>query len=36
MLGMLDTTRSVNFSAQLMKYHDTVMESAINQLGRVA
>lgn len=36
MLNMIEATRAVTLSGNLMKYHDLVMDRAANVLGRVA
>lgn len=32
---LVDATREVNFNSQLMRYHDLLMDRAVNALGRV-
>ncbi len=36
LLGMMETTTAIQYNSNLIKYHDTLMERAVNSLGRVA
>lgn len=36
MLAMIESTRAINFNAQLIRVHDDVMDRAVNQFARVA
>jgi flagellar basal-body rod protein FlgG len=36
MVSMIETTRAITNNANLMRYHDTLMERAATVLGRVS
>lgn len=36
LLGLMETTSAIQYNSNLIKYHDTLMERAVNSLGRVA